>query len=170
MFGGQALRDAIIAGLNDPPVKAKLLDLGFEIVGNTPEQFTAFQLQEFNRWKKVIDTANVKWARRAVWAPSIVRKDGWYYIFFGANDIQNDRETGGIGVAKSRLIGETAVLPLVGRHLTIVADDYVKPDFVHILINGKIVREGGSELADELEEKGYEFVREERRRRALGPV
>ena len=38
---------------------------------------------------------------------------------------------------------------------------YVKPDFVHILIDGRIVREGGSELADELEEKGYEFVREE---------
>jgi len=32
---------------------------------------------------------------------------------------------------------------------------------VHILINGKIVREGGSELADELEDRGYEFVREE---------
>ena len=29
------------------------------------------------------------------------------------------------------------------------------------MIDGRIVREGGSELADELEEKGYEFVREE---------
>jgi Fe-S cluster assembly ATP-binding protein len=37
----------------------------------------------------------------------------------------------------------------------------VKPDFVHILIDGRIVREGGAELADELEEKGYEWVREE---------
>lgn len=53
------LRDAIIAGLNDPPVKAKLLELGFEIVGNTPEQFTAFQLQEFNRWKKVIEVGKI---------------------------------------------------------------------------------------------------------------
>ena len=35
------------------------------------------------------------------------------------------------------------------------------PDFVHILLDGRIVREGGSELADELEDKGYEFVREE---------
>jgi Fe-S cluster assembly ATP-binding protein len=31
---------------------------------------------------------------------------------------------------------------------------------VHILLDGRIVREGGSELADELEDKGYEFVRE----------
>jgi Fe-S cluster assembly ATP-binding protein len=38
---------------------------------------------------------------------------------------------------------------------------YVKPDFVHILIDGRIVREGGAELATELEEKGYEWVREE---------
>ena len=34
--------------------------------------------------------------------------------------------------------------------------DYIKPDFVHILIDGKIVKSGGSELAQELEKKGYE--------------
>ena len=38
---------------------------------------------------------------------------------------------------------------------------YVKPDFVHIMLDGKIVQEGGSELADTLEEKGYDWVREE---------
>jgi Fe-S cluster assembly ATP-binding protein len=38
---------------------------------------------------------------------------------------------------------------------------YVKPDFVHIMLDGRIVREGGPELADELEEKGYDFVRAE---------
>ncbi|MSO25816.1 MAG: Fe-S cluster assembly ATPase SufC [Candidatus Nanopelagicaceae bacterium] len=32
---------------------------------------------------------------------------------------------------------------------------YIKPDFVHVFANGKIVEEGGSELADKLEEKGY---------------
>jgi Fe-S cluster assembly ATP-binding protein len=49
---------------------------------------------------------------------------------------------------------------LIITHYTRILN-YVKPDFVHILIDGRIVREGGSELADELEEKGYEFVREE---------
>ena len=34
--------------------------------------------------------------------------------------------------------------------------DYIKPDFVHVLMNGKIVKSGGPELALELEEKGYE--------------
>ncbi len=42
---------------------------------------------------------------------------------------------------------------------------YVTPDFVHIMLDGRIVREGGSELAAELEDKGYDFVREEAARR-----
>ena len=36
--------------------------------------------------------------------------------------------------------------------------NYIKPDFVHVLINGKIVKSGGSELALELEKKGYESL------------
>jgi Fe-S cluster assembly ATP-binding protein len=38
---------------------------------------------------------------------------------------------------------------------------YIRPDFVHIMLDGRIVREGGSELADQLEAEGYEWVREE---------
>jgi tripartite-type tricarboxylate transporter receptor subunit TctC len=53
------LHAAIVAGLNDPPVKAKLLELGFEIVANTPEQFAAFQASEFARWKKVIEVGKI---------------------------------------------------------------------------------------------------------------
>ncbi len=53
------LHDALVAGLNDPAVKPKLLDLGFEIVGNSPEEFTAFQAAEFARWKKVIETGKI---------------------------------------------------------------------------------------------------------------
>jgi len=48
------LHGAVVAALNAPDVKPKLLEQGFEIVGNTPEQFTAFQAAEFERWKKVI--------------------------------------------------------------------------------------------------------------------
>jgi len=53
------LHDGIVAALNDPAVKPKLLELGFEIVGNTPEQFTAFQATEFARWKKVIEVGKI---------------------------------------------------------------------------------------------------------------
>ena len=54
------LHSAISAALNDPQIKPKLLELGFEIVANTPEQFTAFQAAEFARWKKLIETRNIK--------------------------------------------------------------------------------------------------------------
>ncbi|WP_342132013.1 Bug family tripartite tricarboxylate transporter substrate binding protein [Hydrogenophaga sp. OTU3427] len=54
------LHAAIVAGLADPQVKAKLLDLGFEMVANTPEQFAAYQASEFARWKKLIETRNIK--------------------------------------------------------------------------------------------------------------
>lgn len=39
--------------------------------------------------------------------------------------------------------------------------DYIVPDFVHVLWNGKIVKSGGKELALELEEKGYDWVKAE---------
>ena len=54
------LHTAIAEALNDPTVKPRLLDLGFEIVANTPEQFTAFQATEFARWKKLIEARNIK--------------------------------------------------------------------------------------------------------------
>ena len=38
--------------------------------------------------------------------------------------------------------------------------NYIKPDFVHIMYNGKIVESGGRELALQLEESGYDWVRE----------
>lgn len=53
------LHQAVVAALNDPVTKTKLLDLGFEIVGNTPEQFTAFQASEFARWRRVIEVGKI---------------------------------------------------------------------------------------------------------------
>lgn len=54
------LQAAIKDALNDPAIKPKLLELGFEVVANTPEQFTAFQASEFARWKKLIEARNIK--------------------------------------------------------------------------------------------------------------
>lgn len=64
--------------------------------------FDAFSSPDLIHWTKherILDTAHVKWAKRAVWAPSIIEKDGKYFLFFGANDIQSDKEDGGIGIA-----------------------------------------------------------------------
>lgn len=62
----------------------------------------AFSSPDLVNWKKherILDTSAVKWAKRAMWAPSIIKKDEKYFLFFGANDIQSDAETGGIGLA-----------------------------------------------------------------------
>jgi len=64
--------------------------------------FDAFSSPDLVTWTRhghVLDTTAVKWARRALWAPSVCEKDGKYYFFFGANDIQSDQDYGGIGVA-----------------------------------------------------------------------
>jgi Fe-S cluster assembly ATP-binding protein len=39
--------------------------------------------------------------------------------------------------------------------------DYIVPDFVHVLVDGRIVRSGGKELALELEDKGYDWIKED---------
>jgi hypothetical protein len=67
--------------------------------------FDAFSSPDLIAWTKhpkVLDVDHVKWAKRAVWAPSIVKKGEWYYLFFAANDIQNDEQLGGIGVARAK--------------------------------------------------------------------
>lgn len=66
--------------------------------------FDAFSSPDLVSWtthKKILEVSDVKWARKAMWAPSVVKKGEKYYLFFGANDIQNDNEIGGIGVAVS---------------------------------------------------------------------
>lgn len=66
------------------------------------DAFSSPDLIAWTKHERVLEIANVKWATRAVWAPSIIERDGWYYLFFGANDIQNDQQVGGIGVARAR--------------------------------------------------------------------
>jgi len=39
--------------------------------------------------------------------------------------------------------------------------NYVRPDYVHVFMDGRIVRSGGSELALDLEERGYDWVEKE---------
>ena len=55
----KTLHAAIVAALNDPAVKPKLLELGFEIVASTPEQFATFQQRESARWKSLIETRKI---------------------------------------------------------------------------------------------------------------
>jgi beta-xylosidase len=75
--------------------------------------FDAFSSPDLVNWTKherVLMSKDIAWARRAMWAPCCVEKDGRYYLFFAANDLQRpggplydaaDKAslTGGIGVA-----------------------------------------------------------------------
>jgi len=48
--------------------------------------------------------------------------------------------------------------------------EYIVPDFVHVLYNGRIVRSGTKELALELEEKGYDWLKEEAREKEASTI
>jgi len=64
--------------------------------------FDAFSSPDLVHWTKHPDVLSIKaiaWAKQALWAPSVVENGGRYYLFFSANDIKNDNEVGGIGVA-----------------------------------------------------------------------
>jgi beta-xylosidase len=71
--------------------------------------FDAFSSDDLVNWQKhprILDTAEIKWAYMAMWAPAIVKKDSLYFLFFSANDIQSiqrngkmDDTLGGIGIA-----------------------------------------------------------------------
>lgn len=80
----------------------------------------AFSSDDLLTWKKhhaIIDTSIIKWAHKAMWAPCIVHKDGKYYLFFSANDIQSlerrkldpathkEDDNGGIGIAVANAPG-----------------------------------------------------------------
>ena len=62
------------------------------------DAFSSPDLFHWNKHEAVLDTTAVKWAKKCMWAPAALRRDGKYYLFFGANDV-HEGEIGGIGVA-----------------------------------------------------------------------
>ena len=69
---------------------------------NQQVHFDAFSSKDLVSWTKhpnILDTSSIQWARRAMWAPAVIEKNGKYYFFFSANDIQNGNQKGGIGIA-----------------------------------------------------------------------
>ena len=66
--------------------------------------FDAFSSRDLLKWRKhpnVLTCEEVKWARRAMWAPAVIKNNGLFYFFFSANDV-HEGEVGGIGVAVSK--------------------------------------------------------------------
>jgi len=52
------------------------------------DAFSSKDLISWQKHKRIIDTAAITWANRAMWAPCVVKKEQKYYLFFGANDLQ----------------------------------------------------------------------------------
>ena len=65
------------------------------------DAFSSKDLVTWTKHPKVLDIKDISWAAFAIWAPATMHANGKYYLFFGANDIQSDKEYGGIGVAVS---------------------------------------------------------------------
>lgn len=65
------------------------------------DAFSSSDLVNWTRHERVLDVKEVSWAAYAVWAPSTIFANGKYYLFFSANNILNDNQPGGIGVAVS---------------------------------------------------------------------
>ncbi|WP_433061249.1 family 43 glycosylhydrolase [Dactylosporangium sp. CS-033363] len=63
------------------------------------DAFSSTDLVTWTKHPNILTTANVSWASYAVWAPAPIARNGKYYLYFAANDIQNNSALGGIGVA-----------------------------------------------------------------------
>ncbi|MFB9467088.1 glycoside hydrolase family 43 protein [Streptomyces cinereospinus] len=63
------------------------------------DAFSSTDLVNWTKHPNVLRTADISWARYALWAPAPIQRNGRYYLYFAANDIQNDSQLGGIGVA-----------------------------------------------------------------------
>ncbi len=80
-----------------------------------------------------------------------------------------DETDSGLDIDALRVVASGVNQLKTSRNATIVIThyqrllDYIKPDFVHVLYKGRIVRTGGPELALELEERGYDWIKEENR-------
>jgi Fe-S cluster assembly ATP-binding protein len=64
-----------------------------------------------------------------------------------------------VATGVAQLVGPSLGVLLVTHYQRIL--NYITPDFVHVMMNGRIVKSGGEELATELETKGYEELRKE---------
>ena len=76
-----------------------------------------------------------------------------------------DETDSGLDIDALRIVSEGVNTLKTAENSTIVIThyqrllDYIKPDFVHVLYKGRIVMTGGPELALELEERGYDWIK-----------
>lgn len=94
----------------------------------------AFSSEDLIHWEKhpdIIDMSGYPYIHRAVWAPTIIEKNGRYYLIFASNDIQSNEETGGLEIA----VSDSPTGPFVnhtGRTLVERFINYAQPIDAHL--------------------------------------
>lgn len=94
---------------NEPDTFTTFTDEQLKIRENTISEgylfqtfLDAFSSKDLITWTKhpqVLNIKDISWAGYSLWAPAIIKNNNQYYLFFSANDIQNNDELGGIGVS-----------------------------------------------------------------------
>lgn len=64
-----------------------------------------------------------------------------------------------VGENVSEMVGESFGCLLITHYQRLL--DYIKPHFVHIMLNGKVVRTGGAELIQKIDQEGYDWIKKE---------
>ena len=84
----------------------------------------AFSSEDLVHWEKhsgIIDMSGYPHIYRAVWAPTIIEKNGKYYLIFASNDIQNNEEVGGLEIA----VSDSPAGPFVNHTGKILIDRFI---------------------------------------------
>ena len=84
----------------------------------------AFSSEDLIHWEKhegIIDMSGYPHAYQAVWAPTIIEKNGKYYLIFATNDIQNNEEIGGLEIA----VSDSPAGPFVNHTGRILVDRFI---------------------------------------------
>lgn len=101
---------------------------------NEQMNIDAFSSEDLIHWEKhpdIIDMRGYPYIYRAVWAPTIIEKNGRYYLIFASNDIQSNDETGGLEIA----VSDSPTGPFVnhiGRTLVDKFINYAQPIDAHL--------------------------------------
>lgn len=93
--------------------------------------FSSADLIHWENHPNIIDMSSYSYVHRTVWAPTVIDKNGKYYLIFASNDIQNNDEIGGLEIA----VSDSPVGPfknLIGRSLVDRFINYAQPIDAHL--------------------------------------
>lgn len=63
------------------------------------DAFSSVDLKTWDKYESILQMEEFPWITNAVWAPTIIDKDGKYYLIFASNDIKNNEQEGGLAIA-----------------------------------------------------------------------